>query len=458
MSQGNAKMLTAAAVEKYKPTKSLREIKDAGAMGLYLTIHPSGTKVWCMKLTRPDGRSGHLTLGRVDLSGTELQGEPIIGQPLSLSAARLLAAKVHRDRQLGKDVIAEHKADKRRKKLQVLDDQANTFAASAKLFIERYAKKNQRRWQDTAFVLGWDFSNEDEPEMRQGGLAQRWNMKPVRQIDDADIFEVVREAGNSGIPGCKMRTKGHSDARERAVFAALSGVFRWLKDERKIVANPCLGAVTVAPFIVRDRVLDNDEIRWFWAACEKEGKPFGPVFKLLLLTGQRLNEIAGMRRTELRDDALHLPPSRTKNKRPHTVPLVDQAKALIPNGETDFVFTTTGKTPISGWSTAKARLDAAMLKIARKEKGDDFIIPDWVLHDLRRTAVTGMNELGISPHVVEQVVNHISGSRGGIAGVYNKSLMLPERRAALERWATHVLALVAGNTANVIPIQRKARS
>jgi integrase len=455
MSQG-VKALTAAAVEKYKPTAKLREIKDGATMGLYLTIHPSGTKVWCMKLTRPDGRSGHLTLGRVDLSGSELQGEPVIGQPLSLAAARLLAAKVHRDRQMGKDVIAENKSAKRRKKLQVLDDQANTFGAAARLFIERYAMKHQRRWQDTAYTLGLDYSSPDEPVVRQGGLAQRWATKPVREIDDSDIFEVVREAGHSGVPGSKMKTKGHSDARERAVFAALSGVFRYLKQERKIAANPCIGAVTVAPFKVRDRVLDNYEIRWFWAACEKEGWPFGPVFKLLLLTGQRLNEIAGMRRAELTDDALNLPPARTKNKKPHVVPLVEAAKALIP-AEGDWVFSTTGQSAISGWSTAKARLDAAMLAIARKEKGKDFIIPDWVLHDLRRTAATHMGELGIAPHVIEAVLNHISGSKAGIAGTYNRSHMLPERRAALERWASHVLALVAGNTANVIPLKRKAQ-
>lgn len=456
MSKG-VKALTAAAVEKYKPMAALREIKDGATMGLYLTIHPSGTKVWCMKLTRPDGRSGHLTLGRVDLSGTELQGDPVIGQPLSLAAARLLAAKVHRDRQLGKDVIGEHKAEKRRKKLQVLDDQANTFGAAAKLFIDRYAKKHQRRWQDTAYVLGWDYSNPDEPVMRSGGLAQRWNTKPVREIDDANIFEVVREAGNSGIPGAAMRTKGHSDARERAVLAALSGVFRYLKQERKIAANPCIGAVTVAPFKVRDRVLTNDEIRWFWAACEKEGWPFGPVLKLLLLTGQRLNEIAGMRRAELTDDALNLPPTRTKNKKPHVVPLVAQVKALIPS-EGDWVFSTTGHSGISGWSTAKTRLDKTMLEIARKEMGKDFVIPAWVFHDLRRSAATHMGELGIAPHVIEAVLNHISGSKAGIAGTYNRSQLLPERRAALERWANHVEGLVRGANADVISLAKRKRS
>jgi hypothetical protein len=109
------------------------------------------------------------------------------------------------------------------------------------------------------------------------------------------------------------------------------------------------------------------------------------------------------------------------------------------------MFTTTGTTPISGWSKTKGRLDAAM-KTA-----------PWRLHDLRRTAVTGMAELGIRPDVIELAVNHISGSRGGIAGVYNRSELLDERRAALERWAKHVAGLVSGKPENVVTMRKRGR-
>jgi hypothetical protein len=133
------------------------------------------------------------------------------------------------------------------------------------------------------------------------------------------------------------------------------------------------------------------------------------------------------------------------------------ARVLIPDGKHDLVYTTTGTTPVSGWSRAKRRLDAAMLKAARQERVDATIEP-WRLHDLRRTAVTGMVELGVLPHVVEAVVNHISGSRAGVAGVYNKAELLPERKAALERWAAHVLGLLSEQPDNVVAMRsRKQR-
>ena len=197
-------------------------------------------------------------------------------------------------------------------------------------------------------------------------------------------------------------------------------------------------------------MLTKEEIRKFWEACEKLGTPFGPLFKLLLLTGCRLREVAGMKRGELRDDDTWLiPGSRTKNRRPHLVPLPplarDLLKGIVRIEDCPFVFSTNGKSPVAGWSKLKARLDA-------------LIQPStpWRLHDLRRTAVTGMAELGIRPDVIELVVNHVSGTRGGIAGVYNRSELLSERRAALERWAAHVDGIVDGQQAKIVPINRLA--
>ena len=106
----------------------------------------------------------------------------------------------------------------------------------------------------------------------------------------------------------------------------------------------------------------------------------------------------------------------------------------------------------------KRRLDAAMLALARKERGGKATIAPWRLHDLRRVAVTGMVELGIAPHVVEVVVNHISGHRAGVAGVYNRSELLDERRAALERWSQHVAGLVSGDQANVVALAKQAKA
>ena len=123
-----------------------------------------------------------------------------------------------------------------------------------------------------------------------------------------------------------------------------------------------------------------------------------------------------------------IPGERTKNARVHVVSLSPLVRELIASVGTDneLVFTTNGTTPVSGWSKIKNRLDAAMQ------------IPPWRLHDLRRTCATGMAEIGIAPHIVEAVLNHVSGARAGVAGVYNRAAYLPEKKAALERWAAHI--------------------
>ena len=181
----------------------------------------------------------------------------------------------------------------------------------------------------------------------------------------------------------------------------------------------------------------------------------------MLLIGQRRNEVAGMTRGELSDDRAtwNIPGSRTKNGRAHTVPLSPLVRELIASvkakPDSPFIFTTTGTTPVSGWSRMKDRLDAAMLAAAREE--GHAVIQPWTLHDLRRTFVTGMVELHVPPHVVELVVNHISGTRAGVAGTYNRSELLPERKAALERWATHVAGIVAPPQENVVSLPRKRR-
>jgi integrase len=228
----------------------------------------------------------------------------------------------------------------------------------------------------------------------------------------------------------------------------LSAFFTWLRRQRRVASNPCAGVFRPKPPAARDRVLTNAEIAAFWKACDAAGEPFASILRILLLTGQRLNEVAGMRRDELSDDGTWLlPASRTKNKRAHKVPLPAEARAIVAAvpAAHQIVFSTNGRTPPSGFTRAKRRVDAAM--------GSP---PPWRLHDLRRTFVTGLVELGVAPHVVELIVNHVGGARGGVAGVYNRSEMIEERRAALERWSLHVQGIVAGKPANVTPIRRSA--
>ena len=129
------------------------------------------------------------------------------------------------------------------------------------------------------------------------------------------------------------------------------------------------------------------------------------------------------------------------------------ARSLPPcpvEGKAGYLFTTTGKSPVSGWSKIKRHLDTAMLALARADCGADAVVPEWRLHDLRRTCATNMAELGIPPHIIEVALNHISGHKAGVAGIYNRAEHSAERKAALELWAAHVEALVTGRSAKVL--------
>ena len=184
------------------------------------------------------------------------------------------------------------------------------------------------------------------------------------------------------------------------------------------------------------------------------GFPFGPFVQALILTAQRRDEVAGMRRRELKDGGAlwTIPGERTKNGVEHDVPLVPAAQSLVASVPrvvaTDYLFTTTGKGPVSGYSKAKQRLDATILAIARKAAADrgenpaEVIIQPWRLHDLRRTAASGIARLGVPVHVIESILNHRSGQISGVAAVYNRHSYLPEKRRALESWANYLLQLV----------------
>lgn len=452
--------LTAPAVAKLRPGATRRIIRDAGAQSLYLVIQPSGHKSWLMRFRRPGGKPGKLVLGPVDLSGREHRDDPVIGAPLTLAGARRLATQVLQERARGKDPVADHKAAKVRKRTEVETAAAGTFAALVRRYAEEHGRKNLRKWRYTVKQLGLHYPRENvrglttsEPTATPGGLVQRWADRQVKDIDGHDIYSVVDEARRIGCPGIPARVNKPSEARARDLHTALSSFFGWLHRHRMVSLNPAAGVLRPVSAKARDRVLTPDEIVRFWHSCDKISVPFGAVFKLLLLTGCRLNEIGALRREELQGNGghahlIHLPATRTKNKKPHIVPLAPLALQIIeavPRIENcPYLFSTTGRTPISGWNKIKHELDKAMRNV-----------PHFRLHDLRRTAVTGMAELGIRPDVIELCVNHISGHRGGIAGVYNRAEMLPERRAALLRWAQHVQGLVSGKPANVVRLRRK---
>jgi integrase len=361
---------------------------------------------------------------------------------------RRLAAEVNRQRALGRDVVADYAADKRRRRAERETRAASTFGAAARDFVEQYASKKVRRWKEQARLLGFRPAA-DGLEIIRGSLAERWAEWPIAAIDGHDIHALIDETRRSGAPGLERRAEGPTETRARAMLSCLSRMFRWLVQHRRAETNPCAGVHRPEASRARDRVLTDAEIVKFWTATDAAGEPFRAVLKLLLLTGCRLNEVAGMRRAELSDDGATwtIPGERTKNRRPHVVPLAPPAREVLANagGTSEIVFTTTGQSPPSGWSKVKKRLDSAM--------GSP---PAWRLHDLRRTTATGMAEIGVPPHIVEACLNHVSGAKASVAGVYNRAAYMPERRAALERWAAHVRGLVGRKSAGVIPLRKGA--
>jgi integrase len=446
-----SKPLTAAAVEKTRPSKDRREIPDGGCRGLYLVVQPSGAKSWALRFRRPSGKPAKLVLGSVYAAAPkEPDTAPVIGGHLTLAAAHRLVTELRHQIAQGRDPAATHLAEKQHRRVAALEAAENTFATAAKDWIEQDAMKNTRRWKEQARLLGFQpFTLTFIPK----GLAERWAERPVVEIDRHDIYNIVDETRRLGAPGLKRRSDGPTESRARAMLSCLSTMFDWLIRKRRVITNPCAGVPRPETPRARDRVLSKDEIIKFWTAAGDAAEPFNAALKLLLLTGCRLNEVCGMRHDELREDGAvwEIPGSRTKNHKPHVVPLPLLARdilASVPRIEgSPLVMTTTGKVPLSGWSQIKNRLDEAM--------GNP---PHWQLHDLRRTAATGMAELGIPPHIVEAALNHISGAKAGVAGTYNRAAYAEEKKAALERWANHIAGLVEGRPANVTPIRQAKHS
>jgi integrase len=205
-----------------------------------------------------------------------------------------------------------------------------------------------------------------------------------------------------------------------------------------IEVSPIVGMKPLTKETSRERVLTNDELRALWAACDADGYPFGDCMKLLILSGQRRAEVAELRWSELDLDKRlwTLPSKRAKNGKQHTVPITDAMMTVlrrVPRYLTsDFVFTTTGKTPISGFGRVKDRLDKALPKATAP----------WIIHDLRRTMSTNLAMLKVPQPVTEALLNHRTGVVSGVAAIYNVYSYADEKRDALARWGKTVMALV----------------
>lgn len=248
---------------------------------------------------------------------------------------------------------------------------------------------------------------------------------PLAKIDRRTVAARISDIAN---------TRGAVSANRAR--AALSAFFSWTMREGLLDSNPVIGT-NRQPEKSRSRVLSDDELKAILRACGSDD--LGTIVRLLMATGQRADEIGALRWDEVFDDRIVLPPPRTKNNREHVVPLVPAVAILIKNRprRNDFVFGRRQDRPFRGWSQAKNALDQRINATGHK-------LEPWVIHDLRRTMATRMAEFGTAPHIIEAVLNHVSGHKAGVAGVYNRASYEPQKRIALARWAEHVEALVSG--------------
>ncbi|WP_171070291.1 tyrosine-type recombinase/integrase [Methylobacterium terricola] len=407
-----AKVLTVQSVERHKPNPERRlEIPDATLPGFYLVVQPSGAKSWAVRY-RINGQPRKYTIGAYPL--------------FDLGAARARAREALQMVALGRDPYVEKKAAAAAAHVAEKDRVAHV----ATLYVERHLKPNAKPgYAETAAAL---ITNHVLP---------RWGNRRIGDIGRIDVIALVDG----------LTDKGMATGANR-VFATTRAMFNFALARGMIPTTPFLGLKPPLAETSRDRVLTDAEVRLVWKAAEAVGYPFGPMVQLLLLTGQRRDEVGKMVWPELDGSVWTIPAVRTKNSLEHVVPLSPQAIAILDAAPriagAGYVLTRSGTTAAADYSAGKKRLDAAMLAIATKEEpeqGRDLkavSVPPWRLHDLRRTCSSGMARLKVTPHVIEAVLNHRSGTISGVAAVYNRYAYFDEKRAALETWARKVRSLV----------------
>jgi integrase len=286
-------------------------------------------------------------------------------------------------------------------------------------------------------------------------VVPKWKGRPLADITRRDARALLDEI------------EGRAPTQRNRVLEVLRVFAKWAA-ERDIIPADFTSGVKKNPEQARERALTDDEVRAFWMAAGQLGWPFGDILKLLLLTGSRKSEIGEAHWNEISvdDKLMEIPASRTKQARPHVIPLSPAALAIIVTlkkvGETpDLVFTTNAKTPVSGFSKAKLQMDIAMEVALRDAMTDEqsrampeAALAPWVIHDLRRTVRSNLSKLGVFSDVAERILGH---AIPGVRGVYDRHSYLDEKRDALDRWALHVAGIVSPQPDKVVKLKGRAR-
>ncbi|MWV11149.1 integrase arm-type DNA-binding domain-containing protein [Pseudomonas sp. R-28-1W-6] len=388
--------LTAIAVERLTaPEKGRKDIYDAEVPGLVLRISSTGVKSWSFTY-RVKGQPRRLTLG----------AHPGVSLKLARDRAREARAAIQR----GEDPVEDRKEAERERQL-------NGFTSCAREFVERYAKPRQRTWKETQRIL-------------EKLAIPVWGDKPVKEIRRRDVVELLDNVA--------VKTP-HQANRLRAY---LSRLFKWLIEREVVEVSPIIGVAPRIKPVARSRILSDAELVALWKATGRLGGVFGAATRFLMTTGVRRNEASFLRWDELDGTWAAMPASRMKGGRDFRAALSPAALAILDGmprfAGCPYVFTTNGRTPISGWGKAKVRLDEYM----STELGES--VGDWRLHDLRRTLASGLAGLGTRSEVIKRVLGHAASSSDVTAVHYVWHGYDAEALAAVQAWGDHINELVSG--------------
>jgi len=326
-----------------------------------------------------------------------------------------------------------------------LDDarkRARASMAKAHLGADPQAEKAQERVRAsiTLGAVGSRYLTSIKQRLRPSTFedAERYLTRHWAPLASLPLHKIARAAVAARLGEIAEEHGPFASNRARATLSAL---FAWAMGEGLADANPVIGTNKATEEVSREHVLTDAELVAVWNACRDDD--YGRIVRLLILTGQRREEVAGLGLAELDLDAAMwtIPKTRSKNGREHEVPLSPAAVEILqaaPRRDGRSLLFGEGEGGFSGWSKAKTALDKRIV-----EAGAEVRL--WRLHDLRRTVATGMAEkLGVLPHVVEAVLNHVSGYKSGVAGIYNRASYRAEKRDALDRWAEHATRLLSG--------------
>jgi integrase len=365
---------------------------DSDIGGFGIRIRKSGARSWVFQYDFA-GKTKRITLGKVSA--------------IDPAKARAIASELHAKTRLGQNPAAAKAESEARA--------AETFGAAVRPYLQ------------------WQRARVRPSTLRHLERHLLVNLAPLHSLP---INKVDRRA----IAAQLARMTG-SPVQANRTRSTLTNFLNWAMREGLVDSNQAL-ATNKYPERPRERVLTNAELRTMWNALPGDGDDYGDIIKILVLTGAREREISDLQWSEIdfAKGVIELPAYRVKNRRKHIIPMSGAVRAILEAREQNgrnFVFGRSETRGFSGWSKCKERLDQALK------------IPAWTVHDLRRVCSTGMNEIGIEPHIVEAILGHVSGTRGGIAGRYNFALYESQKATALNRWAEHVAAIVEGRDSNV---------